>query len=72
MFDALTSKRQYRDRDPVEKVLTIIQKELNETFDPYIFYAFLRIDGAKIMSIMENQNKESFDKEELGLLSSKT
>lgn len=72
VFDALTSKRQYRDRDPVEKVLTIIQKELNETFDPYIFYAFLRIDGGTIISIMENQNKEKFAKEEIELLASKT
>ncbi len=72
VFDALTSKRQYRDRDPLEKVLTIIQKELNETFDPYIFYAFLRLNGKDVITIMENQNADKFDKKELDILKNKT
>jgi putative two-component system response regulator len=41
VFDALTSKRPYKEAKPVEKSLDIIRKSSGTHFDPYIVNAFL-------------------------------
>jgi putative two-component system response regulator len=41
VFDALTSKRPYKDPFPVEKAIDIIKKERGEHFDPHIVDVFL-------------------------------
>ena len=41
VFDALTSKRPYKDPFPVEKTIDIIKKERGEHFDPHIVDVFL-------------------------------
>ncbi|GAB4228920.1 MAG: HD-GYP domain-containing protein [Calditrichia bacterium] len=68
VFDALTSKRQYRDRDPLEKVLNLIERELHETFDEQVFKAFLSIDLSTMFHIMEHQNNHLFNDKELAKL----
>ncbi len=46
VFDALTSKRPYKDPYPVEVALDIIRKERGEHFDPEVTDVFLKnIDG---------------------------
>jgi len=40
-FDALTSKRPYKDPFPMEKAIDIIKKERGEHFDPHIVDVFL-------------------------------
>jgi putative two-component system response regulator len=52
VFDALTSKRPYKDPFPVEKAIDIIKKERGEHFDPHIVDVFLEnID--KILKIKQ-------------------
>jgi putative two-component system response regulator len=41
VFDALTSKRPYKDAYPVEAAVNIIKKELGQSFDPGIGEVFL-------------------------------
>jgi len=41
VFDALTSKRPYKDAFPVEKAIDIIKKERGEHFDPHVVDVFL-------------------------------
>ena len=46
VFDALTSKRCYKDAMPVEKAYAIIREESGTHFDPVVAKAFLRQQGA--------------------------
>jgi putative nucleotidyltransferase with HDIG domain len=69
VFDALTSKRQYRDREPIEKVWSIIENENGNSFDPLIVDVFLQISLKKIIKIMEFNQQEKMDNSELNLLS---
>lgn len=45
VFDALTSKRCYKDAMPVEKAYAIIREESGTHFDPVVAIAFLRQQG---------------------------
>lgn len=45
VFDALTSKRCYKDAMPVEKAYAIIREESGTHFDPVVAAAFLRRKG---------------------------
>jgi len=68
VFDALTSHRQYRDREAIEKVWQTIEKEINQTFDPKVVSVFLKIPVKKIIEILEHDQRERIDREELELL----
>ncbi|MCP4138558.1 MAG: two-component system response regulator, partial [bacterium] len=47
VFDALTSKRPYKDSWPVEKAVNLIKEESGKHFDPALVRAFLEtIDEA--------------------------
>lgn len=46
VFDALTSKRCYKDAMPLEKAYAIIREESGTHFDPVVAKAFLRQQGA--------------------------
>ncbi len=68
VFDALTSRRQYRDREPIEKVWGIIESEIGESFDPELIEVFLEIPARKIIEIMEFDQQDRLDPEALKLL----
>ena len=68
VFDALTSRRQYRDREPLEKVWKIIENEIGESFDPELIEVFLEIPARKIIEIMEFDQQDRLDPEALKLL----
>lgn len=68
VFDALTSGRQYRDREPVEKVWAIIEKETGQAFDPEVVQAFLKIPLRKIIEIMEFDQYDNLNMDELARL----
>jgi len=68
VFDALTSHRQYRDRESIEKVWQTIEKEINQTFDPKVVSVFLKIPVKKIIEILEHDQRERIDREALELL----
>jgi HD-GYP domain-containing protein (c-di-GMP phosphodiesterase class II) len=65
VFDALTSLRQYRDREPIEKVWKIIEKESGETFDPKLIKVFHKIPLNRIVEILEYDQKEYVDHKDL-------
>jgi HD-GYP domain-containing protein (c-di-GMP phosphodiesterase class II) len=65
VFDALTSRRQYRDRESVEKVWEIIEKENGQTFDPEVVKIFLEIPVNKLISILEYDQHDRLDQNEL-------
>ncbi len=70
VFDALTSHRQYRDREPIEKVWEIIEKENGQTFDPKVVKIFLNIPAHKLIQILEYDQRERLDLKELEKLDS--
>lgn len=43
VFDALTSRRPYKEPWPVERALTLLQEESGKQFDPKVVEAFLRL-----------------------------
>jgi putative two-component system response regulator len=52
VFDALTSKRPYKDPWPTEKAINLIQEERGEHFDPIVVDAFMEVKD-EIIEIME-------------------
>jgi putative two-component system response regulator len=43
VFDAITSKRPYRDGFPLEKAMAIIQQDAGTHFDPALAKAFAKV-----------------------------
>ena len=70
VFDAITSKRHYRDKMPIEKVIDIIMKGAGTHFDPLVVEKFLAIKLSDIVKIfltenqliLEDEDKEILDK----------
>jgi len=58
-FDALTSKRPYKDPFPVEVALDIIKKDRGEHFDPAIVDVFLK----NIDEILKIKQKNTFERQ---------
>ena len=59
VFDALASKRCYKDAWPLEKVIGIIKSERGQQFDPTVTDAFLdSMQGFK--SILERYSDKNF------------
>ncbi len=54
VFDAITSKRHYRDRMPIVNVLNILKKDAGSHFDPDIIDVFFNISVDKILDILIN------------------
>ena len=70
VFDAITSKRHYRDKMPIEKVIDIIMNGSGSHFDPLVVEKFLAIKLSQIVSVfltenlleMDASDKETLDK----------
>ena len=70
VFDAITSKRHYRDKMPIERVIDIILKSSGTHFDPLVVEKFLAIKLNKIVEIfltenllmMDEKDKETLEK----------
>ncbi len=52
VFDAITSKRHYRDRMPFINVLNILKKDSGIHFDPKVVDSFFTLSVYKILSIL--------------------
>jgi len=64
VYDALSSKRSYKDPWPEEKILSIIEKDTGTHFDPEVSEAFFQIHDV-ILAIREKyKNIEDIDEEE--------
>ena len=56
VFDALVSKRPYKDGFPMEKAMSIIKEEAGTHFDPEVVEAMIRIE-TKIRAVMEKYSE---------------
>lgn len=65
VFDAITSKRHYRDKMPIEKVINIIKNGAGSHFDPLVVDKFLDIKLSKIVGVFITENHMVIDKEDL-------
>ena len=68
VFDALTSRRQHRDRMDVDEVVSLLDKETGTTFEPYVIYQFKNIRLNVLVEIMEFGYNENLKKEDLEIL----
>lgn len=68
VFDALTSRRSYDDREPIRKVINILDDEVNESFEPFIVYHFKNITLDRIVQIMEYGHSANMDDEDISYL----
>ncbi|MCR5664639.1 MAG: HD domain-containing protein [Oscillospiraceae bacterium] len=57
VFDALVSKRSYKEGFPVEKAIDIIRSEAGTHFDPKVVEAFLQC-GDQVRAVAEDQGSE--------------
>lgn len=58
VFDAITSKRHYRDKMPIEKVIDIIKNGSGSHFDPNVVDKFLSIKLNKIVEVFLTENTQ--------------
>ena len=56
VFDAITSKRHYRDKMPIEKVIDIIKNGAGSHFDPLVVEMFLSIKLSAIVEVFLTEN----------------
>lgn len=69
VFDALTSKRYYRDRMEFAKVMRILTEGCGSQFDEFYVAAFKKIRLDRIVKILEHENAGDLDEKELASLS---
>ncbi len=68
VFDAITSKRHYRDKMPIDKVIDIIKDGAGTHFDPLVVEKFLSIKLDKIVGVFCTENSLTIDKKDLEIL----
>ena len=56
VFDAITSKRHYRDKMPIDKVISIIKDGAGSHFDPLVVEKFLAIKLSDIVKVFCTEN----------------
>jgi len=64
VYDALTSKRSYKEPWPEEKVLSIIEKDTGTHFDPEVAEAFFQIHDVIVAIREKYKDQELIDVEE--------
>ena len=58
IFDALTSKRHYRERMDIRKVMDTMEESANTEIDGNLVNSFMRITLDKIIKILEYENRD--------------
>jgi len=64
VFDAITSKRHYRDKMPIEKVIDIIKNGAGSHFDPLVVEKFLAIKLRTIVEVFLTENHLIMEEED--------
>ena len=72
VFDAITSKRHYRDKMPIEKVLGILQKDAGTHFDEKCVETFMKLRCDSIIKVFLTENHLELNKEDEEFLSQYT
>jgi len=67
VFDAITSKRHYRSKMPIEKAIDILIKDSGTHFDNQMVDTFLSIETDKIIDIIITDNKKLEDNDRIVL-----
>ena len=62
VFDAITSKRHYRDKMPIMNVIGILLKDSGSHFDKLIVDTFLTASADKIVEVFLTENKMILEK----------
>lgn len=70
VFDAITSKRHYRDKMPIQKVISILIGDSGTHFDKNIVDKFLSVPLDKIVEVFLTENHLSLDDKDRKVLSS--
>lgn len=68
VFDALTSKRHYRDRMEFENVMEILEKNTGSHFDRDVVEAFKKIKIDRLLEILEAEYLPQLDQRDLKFL----
>jgi len=68
VFDALTSRRQYRDRMEIEKVVHIIDKETGSSFEPFVVYNFKHITLDRLIKVLEYGHRSELSEHDIDIL----
>lgn len=68
VFDALTSRRHYRDRMKFKQVMTLLSDGCGSQFDEFYVAAFKKIKIDRIIKILEIDNVTLLDKKDLKVL----
>ncbi|MFI3299921.1 MAG: GAF domain-containing protein [Candidatus Gastranaerophilales bacterium] len=69
VFDAITSRRHYRDKMPIMNVINILIKDSGTHFDKNIVDTFLNISVDKIIKVFLTENNNLFEENDKELLS---
>ena len=68
VFDAITSKRHYRDKMPIDKVINIIKEGAGSHFDPLVVEKFLAIKLSEIVKVFCTENCMNIKQEDIKTL----
>ena len=69
VFDAITSKRHYRDKMPIINVIDILRKGAGSHFEPRLVDKFLAIPVNKIVGVFLSESHGKIDKKHAAILS---
>jgi len=69
VFDAITSRRHYRDAMPIKQALSLIKEGTGTHFDPVCVEGFMKIPLNKLIKIIKSDVVSHFKEEDLKLLS---
>lgn len=69
VFDAITSRRHYRDKMPIANVINILIKDSGTHFDKSIVDKFLQISTDKIVRVFLTENHHNLKQEDCEILS---
>ena len=72
VFDAITSKRHYRDKMPVKQALDIIKNGAGAHFDPVVVDAFFKIRTDKLVQVFLSEVDARLDEEAAKILENYT
>ncbi len=72
VFDAITSKRHYRDRMEISNVLKILQEGAGSHFDPKVIDVFFNVTVDKILAILITAYKRELSEEDISYFSNYT
>ena len=68
VFDAITSKRHYRDKMPIINVISILIKDSGSHFDKMVVDRFLSIPVNKVIQVFLTENNLTLDQEHKSVL----